>query len=202
MSAVLVLASCSNDKDIYSGVTSATEGAVKMSVALAAEVADDQTISIKVYNENAEGERQLVRRYTSLSDVPEYLTLLADNYIAVVEVGEKRVASFDEKCYRGEKEFTVSNGNVANVTVDCSLLSTIVAVDYDATVGEKLEAGYNTVVAVADEEQLAKIIRESAGVIDEKSLRTWDSEDVLAVYDSLVRAHESINKLALVPESF
>lgn len=63
-------------------------------------------------------------------------------------------------------------------------------------------AAVQAVVAVADEEQLAKIIRESAGVIDEKSLRTWDSEDVLAVYDSLVRAHESINKLALVPESF
>lgn len=63
-------------------------------------------------------------------------------------------------------------------------------------------AAVQAVVAVADEAQLAKIIRESAGVIDEKSLRTWDSEDVLAVYDSLVRAHESINKLALVPESF
>lgn len=63
-------------------------------------------------------------------------------------------------------------------------------------------AAVQAVVAVADEEQLAKIIRESAGVIDEKSLRTWDSEDVLAVYDSLVRAHESINKLAPVPESF
>ncbi len=63
-------------------------------------------------------------------------------------------------------------------------------------------AAVQAVVAVADEEQLAKIIRESKGVIDEKSLRTWDSEDVLAVYDSLVRAHESINKLALVPESF
>lgn len=59
-----------------------------------------------------------------------------------------------------------------------------------------------TVAAVADEEQLAKTIKESACVIDQKSLRTWDSEDVLAVYDSLVRAHESINKLALVPESF
>ncbi len=58
------------------------------------------------------------------------------------------------------------------------------------------------VVAVSDEEQLSKIIRESIGVIDEKSLRTWDSEDVLSVYDSLARAHESINKLALVPESF
>ena len=63
-------------------------------------------------------------------------------------------------------------------------------------------AAVQAVVAVADEEQLAKIIRESTGVIDERSLRTWDSEDVLAVYDSLVRAHESINKLALVPESF
>ena len=63
-------------------------------------------------------------------------------------------------------------------------------------------AAVQAVVAVADEEQLAKIISESQGVIDEKSLRTWNSEDVLAVYDSLVRAHESINKLALVPESF
>ena len=63
-------------------------------------------------------------------------------------------------------------------------------------------AAVQAVVAVADEEQLAKIIRESAGVIDEKSLRTWDSEDVLAVYDSLVRAHESINKLALVQKVF
>lgn len=63
-------------------------------------------------------------------------------------------------------------------------------------------AAVQAVVAVADESQLAKIIKESKGVIDEKDLRTWDSEDVLAVYDALVRAHESINKLALVPDSF
>lgn len=63
-------------------------------------------------------------------------------------------------------------------------------------------AAVQAVVAVANEEQLAKIIKESRGVIDEKDLRTWDSGDVLAVYDSLMRAHESINKLALVPESF
>lgn len=63
-------------------------------------------------------------------------------------------------------------------------------------------AAVQAVVAVADEEQLARIIKESRGVIDEEDLRTWDSEDVLAVYDALVRAHESINKLALVPESF
>lgn len=62
-------------------------------------------------------------------------------------------------------------------------------------------AAVQAVVAVADEQQLAKIIQESKGVIDEKSLRTWDAEDVLAVYDCLVRAHESINQLALVPDS-
>ena len=63
-------------------------------------------------------------------------------------------------------------------------------------------AAVQAVVAVADEEQLSKIIRESHGVIDKDSLRTWNSDDVIVVYDSLVRAHESINKLDLVPKSF
>lgn len=63
-------------------------------------------------------------------------------------------------------------------------------------------AAVQAVVAVADEEQLVKIRAESKDVIEGKSLRTWDSDDVLAVYDALARAHESINKLALVPESF
>lgn len=63
-------------------------------------------------------------------------------------------------------------------------------------------AAVQAVVAVADEEQLSKIIRESEGVIESESLRTWDSDDVIVVYDSLVRAHESINKLDLVPRSF
>lgn len=63
-------------------------------------------------------------------------------------------------------------------------------------------AAVQAVVAVSDEEQLEKIIEESTNAIKEKPLRTWDSDDVLAVYDALVRAHESINKLALVPDSF
>ena len=63
-------------------------------------------------------------------------------------------------------------------------------------------AAVQAVVAVADEGQLAKIISESQGVIDKSSLRTWDSNDMLIVYDSLVRAHESINNLDLVPRSF
>lgn len=63
-------------------------------------------------------------------------------------------------------------------------------------------AAVQAVVAVSDEEQLSKIIKKSKDVIDESSLRTWSIDEVITVHDSLVRAHESINKLALVPESF
>lgn len=58
------------------------------------------------------------------------------------------------------------------------------------------------IVAVSDEVQLQKIEEESKGVIAEGVLKTWVSEDVLATRDHLSAAHESINALALVPESF
>ena len=61
-------------------------------------------------------------------------------------------------------------------------------------------AAVQAVVAVAAEDQLSKIIKESKGVIDENDLRTWNFDDVMAVYDSLSRAHASINKLGLVPD--
>lgn len=63
-------------------------------------------------------------------------------------------------------------------------------------------AAVQAIVAVSDEVQIEKIIRESEGVINRKSLRTWEVNDVAGVYDALIRAHESINKLSLVPESF
>ena len=55
-------------------------------------------------------------------------------------------------------------------------------------------AAVQAVVAVADEGQLSKIIRESAGVIDEKSLRTWDSEmSWLSMIPSFVLMNQSTN---------
>ena len=63
-------------------------------------------------------------------------------------------------------------------------------------------AAVQAVVAVSDEAQLEKILIESKGVIEEGALRIWEADDVIAVYEALVRAHESINNLALVPDSF
>ena len=147
LGAVLVLASCS--KDIDPSVEMATnEGAVRFGVAIAEDMQEKSAI-IKIYKVEGE-EQQLVRRYEALGDVPEYLSLLNGNYVAKVQVGEKNITSFDEKYYIGEQSFVIEAGIVTPVTVDCQLQSTIVKVNYDATVAEKLNEGYFTNVSIAE----------------------------------------------------
>ena len=148
LSAVLVLASCS--KDIDSAVEMAAgEGAMRFGVAMQSDALVGKSVVVKIYK--AEGEElNLVRRYDSLSDVPEYLSLLNGNYVAKVQVGDKHIVSFDEKYYIGEQAFAIESGIVTPVVVDCKLQSTIVKVNYDATVAEKLSEGYFTTVAVAE----------------------------------------------------
>ena len=147
LGAVLVLASCS--KDIDPSVEMATnEGAVRFGVTIAEDMQEKSAI-IKIYKVEGE-EQQLVRRYEALGDVPEYLSLLNGNYVAKVQVGEKNITSFDEKYYIGEQPFVIEAGIVTPVTVDCQLQSTIVKVNYDATVAEKLNEGYFTNVSIAE----------------------------------------------------
>ena len=148
LSVVLVLASCSNDIDTSVEMAS-NEGAVRLGVAMQSDVNADQATTIKIYKVAGE-ELNLVRRYDSINDVPEYLSLLNGEYVAKVQVGEKSIVSFDTKYYIGEESFTIESGAVTPVIVDCMLQSTIVKVNYDASVAEKLNDGYFTTVAVAD----------------------------------------------------
>ena len=145
LSTVLVLASCS--KDIDSSVELATgEGAMRLGIAMQADAALEDVV-VKIYKVEND-EESLVRRYEAMADVPEYLALLEGDYVAKVQVGEKQAVSFDTKYYVGQSEFAVTAGLVTTVTVDCKLQSTIVAVNYDATVAEKLSEGYFTTVAI------------------------------------------------------
>lgn len=146
LSVVLVLASCSKDIDTQADMTA---GAMRFAIAAQSDVTAEDSVVIKIYKvEN--GEESLVRRYDSVNDVPDYLALLAGNYVAKVQVGQRHAVSFDTKCYYGESKFEVKSGATANVTVDCKLQSTIVTVDYDKTVAESLSAGYFTTVAIAE----------------------------------------------------
>ncbi len=148
LSLVLVVAACS--KDIDASVEMATgEGAMRFALAAQSDITADDSVVIKIYKVDGEDE-SLIRRYDSVNDVPDYMSLLAGNYVAKVQVGQKRAVSFDEKYYYGESEFEVKPSEVAAVTVDCKLQSTIVAVNYDATVAEKLSEGYFTTVAIAE----------------------------------------------------
>ncbi len=108
-----------------------------------------ENVVIKVYKVEND-EQSLIRRYDAVADLPEHLALLAGNYVAKVQVGEKHAVSFDTKYYYGETKFVVNKGEVTRVTVDCKLQSAIVAVNYDASVADKLSEGFFTTVAIAD----------------------------------------------------
>lgn len=59
------------------------------------------------------------------------------------------------------------------------------------------------VIAVAPFSQLEKIKGELPdNVIDKNKLKLWEFDDLNVVHEALVRAHTSINRLALVPEGF
>lgn len=148
LSVVLVAVSCSNDIDTSVELAQG-EGAMRLGVAMPAALEKDTTVVIKIYKVENE-EQQLIRRYDSMNDVPEYMALLAGDYVAKVQVGEKRAVSFNDKYYYGEAEFSVEKSVVTNVTVDCKIQSTIVCVNYDETIAEQLSEGYFTTVAIAE----------------------------------------------------
>lgn len=149
LSVVLVAVSCSNDIDTSVELAQG-EGAMRLGVAMPAALEKDTAVVIKIYKVVNEEEQQLIRRYDSMNDVPEYMALLAGNYVAKVQVGEKRAVSFDEKYYYGEAKFSVVKSEVINVTVDCNIQSTIVCVNYDETIAQQLSEGYFTTVAIAE----------------------------------------------------
>ena len=148
LSAVLVLASCSKDTEPVVEMA-INEGAMRFGVAMQAEIGTEDDVLVKIYKDE-NGEQKLIRRYEALSDIPEYLVLLSGDYVAKVQVGERQIASFDQRYFIGEQPFTVTDGEVTEVDVECHLLSTTVCVEYDATVVEALNEGYFTAVAVAD----------------------------------------------------
>ena len=148
LSAVLVLASCSKDTEPVVEMA-INEGAMRFGVAMQAEIGTEDDVLVKIYKDE-NGEQKLIRRYEALSDIPDYLVLLSGDYVAKVQVGERQIASFDQRYFIGEESFTVTDGEVTEVDVECHLLSTTVCVEYDATVAAALNEGYFTAVAVAD----------------------------------------------------
>ena len=87
LSVVLVLASCSKDMDTSDVVLNAYEGATRLGIAAQSDITAEDNVVVKIYKVEDDKE-SLIRRYTSINDVPEYLALLEGDYVAKVQVGE------------------------------------------------------------------------------------------------------------------
>lgn len=93
--------------------------------------------AIRVYKYAGTGEertKELIRRYSSVDEMPGSIWLLAGDYSISVELGKQVDATFDEIFYRGEKDFSIVSGQRSTVQVECRIANTIIEVEYDETV--------------------------------------------------------------------
>lgn len=115
------------------------------------------SISLKVYryttvaDEDGVREKELVRKYDSLGSIPEYIWLIKGDYCAQVKIGDKVLASFDQKYYEGSKDFTITPGSIANVEVTGYMVNIPASVKYDATVAKHFTDEFYTYVCAANE---------------------------------------------------
>lgn len=101
--------------------------------------------TLRIYSQEG-----LVRKYTSLEEIPQVLNLVAGNYTADVELGDGALASFTSKSYHGEQPFEVVAGAQTPVEVVCQVRNATVEVNYDESVAANLEAEFLTSVVLYD----------------------------------------------------
>ncbi len=104
----------------------------------------------KVEDDGSGGEAEgLIRRYEPATDIPADLYLAAGKYRVKIDAGDKSKASFTNKTYHGEADFTLTDHEVKNVEVVCRLTNIAVKVVFDPTI-EKFDEGYELYVSASD----------------------------------------------------
>ena len=123
---------------------------------------EEQTYVLRIFrytgetNQEGESVKELVRKFTAMSEVPEYIWLVNGNYCATVEVGNKEIAaSFNQRFFYGSENFQITSGSISNVEVKCNMCNAVVATDFDATVANKFTKEYYVYVSIADTFDLA-----------------------------------------------
>ena len=135
MLAAAALASCATDGTMDGVPTDGAadnKGALRLNVSA---TASDAPFALRIFSLGEDGERSLVRKYTSQSDIPEYVWLVAGRYCATVEIGTPVAAAFDGEYYYGEQEFVLTAGvEPSTVDIVCYAENVPVEVLYDASV--------------------------------------------------------------------
>ena len=118
--------------------------------------------SVKIYKADFSG---LVRSYV-YSDMPSSISLVADQYRVDVEAGEMvkaqpELASWNNKSYKGSKEFAIVAGKTQTVQVEARICNAVTAMSFDSSVVENFNSGYTFTVNV-DGDQTRQLVYDAA----------------------------------------
>lgn len=145
---------------------------------------------VKIYKADFSG---LVRSYT-YSNMPSPFYLAADAYRVDVVAGEAAketpaAASFENKSYKGSKEFTITAGNVTTVEVVAGVNNAVTSISFDQTVAENFNEGYTFTIGLDAADAATQLVYNASNSgsegyfivagLDEPSF-TWTFSGVLA----------------------
>lgn len=135
----VALTGCIADEPMYS----TGEGTVYLSARISSDVqvksrADIDTLaeSCDIWIANPQG---VIRKFHGIENVPaEGIRLVSGNYNALVWAGDSVPASWNKRFFKGEQQFTVSNNDRKSVEIVGKIVNTVVAVQFDESVGQAL----------------------------------------------------------------
>ena len=150
---------------------------------------------VKIYKADFSG---LVRSYTYAS-MPSPFYLAADEYRVDVVAGESAkenpaAASFENKSYKGSKEFAITAGNVTDVEVVAGVSNAVTDISFDPSVAENFAEGYSFTIGLDADDASTQLVYNASNSgaegyfiitgLDEPSF-TWTFSGVLTKDGSL-----------------
>lgn len=159
--ALMLLSSCSKDSFFTNSQNAAGEGSLQLSLSMQdpatktmtkAAMSQDELVSsasVKIYKADFSG---MVRSYV-YSSAPQTIYLPADSYRVDVEAGEAvkenpAAASWDQKSYKGSKEFTIVAKQVSAIEVEAKVNNAVAKMSFDQSISELMNSGYTLTVGL------------------------------------------------------
>lgn len=146
------LGACKEDRDI-----AGEQGTLQLSVGMSDKItvasrtlsSEEQTqleqaCKVRIYNETS-----LVRKYEGTDNVPSSIPLVSGTYSVRVTAGDSVAASFDQRFFEGNEEFTITKGQQSPVEVKCGIANTVLAFTWDESLKEAFEGDCQVTVTSA-----------------------------------------------------
>lgn len=146
------LGACKEDRDI-----AGEQGTLQLSVGMSDKItvasrtlsSEEQTqleqaCKVRIYNETS-----LVRKYEGTDNVPSSIPLMSGTYSVRVTAGDSVAASFDQRFFEGNEEFTITKGQQSPVEVKCGIANTVLTFTWDESLKEAFEGDCQVTVTSA-----------------------------------------------------